>query len=155
MPRTSTRGAIAAARVEPAYRLEDQVGFLLRRAYQRASSNLIDRIGPYDLTAPQFATLARLHERGTLSQNLLGRLVAMEPANIRDVVLRLKKRRLIMTRRDPEDGRLILVSLTSAGSSLLEKLLPIEIECTARTLAGFSASEKKLLYEMLDRLAGG
>jgi DNA-binding MarR family transcriptional regulator len=155
MPRTSTRGAIAAARVESAYRLEDQVGFLLRRAYQRASSNLIDRIGPYDLTAPQFATLARLHERGTLSQNLLGRLVAMEPANIRDVVLRLKKRRLIMTRRDPEDGRLILVSLTSAGSSLLEKLLPIEIECTARTLAAFSASEKKLLYEMLDRLAGG
>jgi DNA-binding MarR family transcriptional regulator len=154
MPRTSTRVAIAAARVEPAYRLEDQVGFLLRRAYQRASSNLIDRIGPYDLTAPQFATLARLYERGTLSQNLLGRLVAMEPANIRDVVLRLKKRRLVMTRRDPEDGRLILVSLSSAGSSLVEKLLPIEIECTARTLAGFSASEKKLLYEMLDRLAG-
>jgi DNA-binding MarR family transcriptional regulator len=78
----------------------------------------------------------------------------MEPANIRDVVLRLKKRRLVMTRRDPEDGRLIRVSLTSVGSSLVEKLLPIEIACTARTLAGFSASEKKLLYEMLDRLAG-
>jgi DNA-binding MarR family transcriptional regulator len=149
----STRVAAAATRVEQAYRLEDQVGFLLRRAYQRASSNLIDRIGPYDLTAPQFATLARLYERGTLSQNLLGRLVAMEPANIRDVVLRLKKRRLIMTRRDPDDGRLILVSLSSAGSSLVEKLLPIEIACTARTLAGLSASEKKLLYELLDRLA--
>jgi DNA-binding MarR family transcriptional regulator len=154
MRKTSTRVAIAAARVEPAYRLEDQVGFLLRRAYQRASSNLIDRIGPYDLTAPQFATLARLYERGTLSQNLLGRLVAMEPANIRDVVLRLKKRRLIMTRRDPDDGRLILVSLTSAGNSLVEKLLPIEIECTARTLAVLNANERKLLYELLDRLAG-
>jgi hypothetical protein len=80
MPRTSTK---AATGVEPAYRLEDQVGFLLRRAYQRVSSNLIERIGPSDLTAPQFATLARLYERGTLSQNLLGRLVAMEPANIR------------------------------------------------------------------------
>ena len=153
MPRTSTRGAIAAARVEPAYRLEDQVGFLLRRAYQRASSNLIDRIGPYDLTAPQFATLARLYERGTLSQNLLGRLVAMEPANIRDVVLRLKKRRLVMTRRDPDDGRLILVSLTSSGMSLVEELLPIEIECTAKTLATLNANEKRLLYELLSRLA--
>jgi MarR family transcriptional regulator, lower aerobic nicotinate degradation pathway regulator len=153
MRKTSTRVATAAARVEPAYRLEDQVGFLLRRAYQRASSNLIDRIGPYDLTAPQFATLARLYERGTLSQNLLGRLVAMEPANIRDVVLRLKKRRLIVTRRDADDGRLILVSLTSAGSSLVEKLLPIEIECTAKTLAALNANERKLLYELLDRLA--
>src|SRR5258708_12623220 len=101
MPRTSTEVAAAAARVEPAYRLDDQVGFLLRRAYQRASSNLIDRIGPYDLTAPQFATLARLYERGTLSQNLLGRLVAMEPANIRNFVLRLKNRPLTMTRPPP------------------------------------------------------
>jgi len=153
MPRTSTEVAAAAARVEPAYRLDDQVGFLLRRAYQRASSNLIDRIGPYDLTAPQFATLARLYERGPLSQNLLGRLVAMEPANIRDVVLRLKKRRLIMTRRAPDDGRLILVSLTPSGMALVTKLLPIEIECTAKTLAALNANEKKLLYELLGRLA--
>jgi DNA-binding MarR family transcriptional regulator len=154
MPRTLTKAAAAAAaRAELAYRLEDQVGFLLRRAYQRASSNLIDRIGPYDLTAPQFATLARLYERGTLSQNLLGRLVAMEPANIRDVVLRLKRRRLVMTRRDPDDGRLILASLTPSGMSLVEELLPIEIECTARTLAKFNANEKTLLYDLLGRLA--
>jgi MarR family transcriptional regulator, lower aerobic nicotinate degradation pathway regulator len=144
---------VAAGRLEPAYRLEDQVGFLLRRAYQRASSNLIDRIGPYDLTAPQFATLARLYERGPLSQNLLGRLVAMEPANIRDVVLRLKKRRLVTTRRDPDDGRLIVVGLTTSGLSLVEQLLPIEIECTTKTLAGFNASEKKILYDLLGRLA--
>src|SRR5580704_9273569 len=153
MQRTSTKAAAATARAKPAYRLEDQVGFLLRRAYQRASSNLIDRIGPYDLTTPQFATLARLYERGTLSQNLLGRLVAMEPANIRDVVLRLKKRRLVATRRDPDDGRLILVSLTASGTSLVEELLPIEIECTARTLAKFNANEKTLLYDLLGRLA--
>jgi DNA-binding MarR family transcriptional regulator len=153
MPRTSTKAVLAAKRFEPAYRLEDQVGFLLRRAYQRASSNLVDRIGPHDLTAPQFATLARLYERGTLSQNLLGRLVAMEPANIRDVVLRLKKRRLVMTRRDPDDGRLILVSLTPSGRSLVEELLPIEIECTAKTLAALNANERRLLYELLGRLA--
>jgi DNA-binding MarR family transcriptional regulator len=77
----------------------------------------------------------------------------MEPANIRDVVLRLKKRRLVSTGRDPGDARLILVGLTPAGMSLIQDLLPIEIECTARTLAGFSASEKKVLYELLDRLA--
>src|ERR1700716_4207818 len=145
MLRTSTK---AATGVEPAYRLEDQVGFLLRRAYQRASSNLIERIGPSDLTAPQFATLPRLYERGTLSQNLLGRLVSMEPANIRDVVLRLKRRRLVMTRRDPDDGRLILVSLTASGLSLVEELLPIEIECTATTLAKLNANEKRILYDL-------
>jgi MarR family transcriptional regulator, lower aerobic nicotinate degradation pathway regulator len=146
MPRTSTKAA-------PAYRLEDQVGFLLRRAYQRASSNLVERIRPYDLTAPQFATLARLYQRGTLSQNFLGRLVAMEPANIRDVVLRLKRRRLVAARRAPDDGRLILISLTPSGRSLVEELIPIEIECTARTLALLNANEQRLLNELLVRLA--
>ena len=115
--------------------------------------DLIDRIGPRDLTAPQFATLARLYERGPLSQNLLGRLVAMEPANIRDVVLRLKKRRLVTTRRDPDDGRLILVGLTASGLSLVQELLPIEIECTATTLAKLNANEKRILYDLLGRLA--
>src|SRR5882757_6994764 len=161
MPRTSTKAFSSKVdtgsreQFEQGYRLEDQVGFLLRRAYLRASSNLIERIGTYDLTAPQFATLARLDERGTLSQNLLGRLVAMEPANIRDVVLRLKKRRLVTCRRDPDDGRLNLVSLTPSGMALIEELIPIEIECTALTLASFNANEKRILYEMLGRLADG
>src|SRR6202158_853222 len=153
MQRTSTKIAVTAEPVEPVYRLEDQGGFLLRRAYQRASSNLTHRIGPYDLTAPQFATLARLYERGPLSQNLLGRLVAREPANIRDVVLRLKKRRLVTTRRDPDDGRLIVVGLTASGLSLVEQLLPIEIECTAKTLAKLDTNEKRILYDLLGRLA--
>ena len=153
MRRTSTKAAAPAGRLASEYRLEDQVGFLLRRAYQRASSNLVDRIGPHDLTAPQFATLARLYERGALSQNLLGRLVAMEPANIRDVVLRLKKRGLVGTRRDPTDRRLILIDLTSAGVSLVERLLPIEIECTAKTLAPLNNDERRLLYDLLGRLA--
>jgi DNA-binding MarR family transcriptional regulator len=153
MPRTSTKIAETAKRFEQTYRLEDQVGFLLRRAYQRAASNLVERIGPHDLTAPQYATLARLYERGTLSQNLLGRLVAMEPANIRDVVLRLKKRRLVSCRRDPNDGRLNLVSLTPTGVSVIEQLIPVEIECTAFTLASFSTAERRTLYELLERLS--
>jgi DNA-binding MarR family transcriptional regulator len=161
MPKTSTKAfsskvdTASREHFEQGYRLEDQVGFLLRRAYLHASSNLVARIGPYDLTAPQFATLARLYERGTLSQNLLGRLVAMEPANIRDVVLRLKKRRLVTSRRDPDDARLNLVSLTPSGRSLIEELIPIEVECTALTLAPLNAKEKQILYDLLERLAGG
>jgi DNA-binding MarR family transcriptional regulator len=151
MPRTSTRQAAA----EESYRLDDQVGFLLRRAYQRASANLVERIAVHDLTAPQFATLARLYERGKLSQNLLGRLVVMEPANIRDVVQRLRRRRLVATERDPEDGRQILIRLTPSGLALVRKLLPVEIACTKRTLAPLAPAERLVLYDLLRRLAAG
>jgi DNA-binding MarR family transcriptional regulator len=153
MPRTSTRKTTATGRQAQSYNLEEQVGFLLRRAYQRASANLVDQIGPYDLTPPQFATLAKLYERGNLSQNLLGRLVAMEPANIRDVVLRLKRRRLVATERDPADARLVLVSLTPSGFSLTQKLLPVEMDATSKTLAPLNPSEREVLYDLLRRLA--
>lgn len=148
--RAGTNGKPAGA-----YRLEDQVGFLLRRAYQRASANLTEKIGAFELTPPQFATLARLHERGPLSQNQLGRLVAMEPANIRDVVQRLKKRGFVATERDGADGRLLVVRLTRAGAALVRRLLPVEVACTARTLAPLNPAERRVLYDLLRRLAAG
>ena len=141
----------AAARLA-IYRLEDQIGFLLRRAYQRASANLQKRINTHGLTPPQFATLARLLERGPLSQNLLGRLVFMEPANIRDVVQRLDKRGLVTTGRAAEDGRMILVCLTRKGKTLVERLIPADAECTEKTLASLDSAERKTLYELLGRL---
>lgn len=128
---------------------------MLRRAYQRAGSNLVELIGAYDLTPPQFATLARLFERREVSQNLLGRLVAMEPANIRDVVQRLKKRRLVATEHDPSDGRQILVRLTDDGLSLTVELLRMEEESTSTTLAPLSPSERTVLCDLLRRIADG
>ncbi len=152
MRKTSTRRAPPGAR-HAGYRLDDQIGFVLRCAYQRASANLLGQIGAHDLTPPQFATLARLHERGLVSQNLLGRLVAMAPANIRDVVLRLKKRDLVETQRAPDDERLILVSLTRSGAALVEALIPVEMKATARTLAALDQGERKILYELLRRIS--
>ena len=153
---TSTRPRSGSGRRRAAaYRLEDQVGFLLRRAYQRAAANLTEKIGDFDLTPPQFATLARLHERGPVSQNQLGRLVAMEPANIRDVVQRLRKRGLLATERDTGDGRLLLVRLTPAGAALVRRLKPVEVACTARTLAPLNPAERRVLYDLLRRLAAG
>jgi MarR family transcriptional regulator, lower aerobic nicotinate degradation pathway regulator len=152
MPRTSTRRQ-APRTPHDGYSLDDQVGFLLRRAYQRASANLVERIGDHRLTAPQFATLARLYERGALPQNRLGRLVVMEPANIRDVVQRLKRRRLVATERDPEDGRQLLIRLTPGGHALVQRLLPVERTATAETLAPLAPAERRVLCDLLRRLA--
>lgn len=140
---------------EAAFRLDDQIGFLLRRAYQRASANLTEQLAGHDLTAPQFATLARLYECGAVSQNRLGRLVVMEPANIRDVVQRLLKRGLVETESDPEDKRQLLVRLSAAGRTLTQDLLPLQMDSTARTLAPLEPKERRILCDLLRRLAEG
>lgn len=154
MPRTSTDlRALAGAAARDDYRLDDQIGHLLRRAYQVASANLTARLERHGLTPMQFAVLARLRERSPVSQNLLGRLVAMEPANIREMVMRLKKRGLIRAERDRADRRLILLSLTEAGAGLMERMIPLSLESTAATLRSLNARESELLRDLLRRIA--
>jgi DNA-binding MarR family transcriptional regulator len=156
MPRTSTSApAVAGPGRRDEYRLDDQIGHLLRRAYQAASANLTTRLERHALTPMQFAVLARLRERAPVSQNLLGRLVAMEPANIRDVILRLKKRGLVRAERDGADRRLILLSLSTAGAALVETLLPLSRESTAATLRPLNAREGEMLRDLLRRVAAG
>lgn len=154
MRKTSTETGIGPS-AGPGYCLDDQVGFLLRRAYQRATANLGRGIGAHDLTPPQFAVLARLHERGSVSQNLLGRLVVMEPANVRAIVQRLGKRRLVKTGRAADDRRLLLVSLTESGATLIQHLIPIELDASAATLAPLTPRERGHLCALLIKIAHG
>jgi DNA-binding MarR family transcriptional regulator len=137
---------------ERPYRLDDQVGHLLRRAYQRASGQLASRIRGYDLTPVQHATLIRLWELGPLSQNQLGRVVAMPPANIHSLVRRLEARGLV--RRDPsdKDKRLLTVSLTDEGKKLALELIPLDAASTEAALKMLNQGERDALYAILKKL---
>ena len=66
------------------YRLDDQVGFLLRVAMQRHTAIFMSRI-VRGLTQTQFAALAKLREVGPCSQNQLGRLIYLDAATTRGV----------------------------------------------------------------------
>jgi DNA-binding MarR family transcriptional regulator len=95
------------------YRLDEQVGFVMRRAMQRHLSIFGSFIA--DFTPTQFAALAKLYELGAVSQNDLGRQTAMDSATMKGVVDRLAKRDLVETRPDPDDQRRILIELSAAG----------------------------------------
>ena len=135
----------------PRYRLDDQVGFLLRRATQRHLS-IFSALIP-ELTPTQFATLARLHEAGPLSQNALGRMTAMDAATIKGVVDRLLVRGLVTTARDAGDRRRSIVSLSPEGQALYDRLVARAIEISAETLAPLSPPERAQLLDLLARIA--
>jgi DNA-binding MarR family transcriptional regulator len=133
------------------YRLQDQVGFILRKASQRHIAIFARHIG--DLTPPQFAALAKLNEIGEASQNQLGALVAMDAATIKGVIDRLKARRLVVLSEHKEDRRRLVVSLSEEGRALIEKLLPLAERITAETLAPLNARETATFRRLLAKLA--
>src|SRR3546814_9159961 len=64
------------------YRLDRQIGFLLRRAHQHASEVFQAKIGDRNLTPQQFSVLVTLLEQREIAQTPLGGLVAMDPATV-------------------------------------------------------------------------
>ena len=133
------------------YHLQEQIGFVLRKANQRHLAIFSARIG--DLTPPQFAALAKLHEVGETSQNQLGSLIAMDAATVKGVIDRLRARGLVEIGRHDADKRRLLVSLTAEGRGLIERLVPLAASITDETLAPLTRREAAMLLRLLGRIA--
>jgi DNA-binding MarR family transcriptional regulator len=135
-----------------AYVLEDQVGFILRRVHQHATDVFNDVMNGFELTATQFAALAKLHDLGPTSQNQLGRLIAMDPATMFGVAGRLVKRGLVRQSIDRSDARLVVLQLTEEGNALVEDMKARGVEVSRRTLENLSAEEAETLCRLLRKL---
>ena len=135
----------------PAYVLDNQIGYVLRRVTQRHLAIFSESI--HEVTTTQFAVLARLAEQGPLSQNHLGRETAMDAATIKGVVDRLVRQGLVETAPDPDDRRRLTVGLTDSGRTLYDGLLSTALAISSRTLDPLSPDEQAQLVELLARLA--
>ena len=153
-PRTKLRSERDRSSQDAAsgYVLEDQVGYSLRCAHQRATEMFNAVMEPFGVTPMQFAALAKLDDLGTVSQNQLGRLIAMDPATISGVVGRLVARRLVRQAVDPQDARLAVLSLTPVGKIAVAEMKAHAAEVSCRTLAPLTAAEAAAFLATLAKL---
>jgi DNA-binding MarR family transcriptional regulator len=143
-----------AADAPEAYRLEDQVGHLLRRAHQKATQIFMAELGHrFDLTPTQYAVLVKLHDAGEQSQNRLGRLTAIDPATVQGVIRRLEERRLVERAPDAADRRRALLRLTAEGAALVRAAMTAGPRVSATTLAMLAPAEQARFLDLLRKLA--
>ena len=135
-----------------AYIVENQVGFLLRRAHQRHASIFLETMAAHDLTPTQFTALIKVIELGRVTQTLLGRLTAMDPATIQGVVRRLVDRDLVSRALDPMDRRTTVLIATDAGIALAARAVVAARAITAATLAPLDDDERIQLTALLRKL---
>ena len=134
------------------YRLEEQVGFKLRKVLQKNTEIFNDVMAGFELTPMQFAILAKLDDLGTISQNQLGRHAAMDPATTFGVVGRLMKRGLIEQSADPSDARLTMLKLSSRGRRLVAQMKEIGADVSERTMAPLTEQEIRTFLHLLSKL---
>ncbi len=134
------------------YRVEEQIGYLIRRAHQRASAIFETVMRDFSVTPVQFAVMTKLHDLGPTSQNQVGRLVGVDPATMFGVARRLTARGLVRPTADESDARLVLLALTDEGNRVIEAMKSRGAEVTARTLDPLSPEEAATLVRLIARL---
>ena len=122
------------------YVLEDQVGFLLRCAHQRATEIFNAVMAEFSVTPTQFAALAKLDDLRSVSQNQLGRLTAMDPATISGVIGRLTTRGYVQAVARPQGCAPRHAGLTPAGKAAITAMKAVAAEVSRSTLEPLDAA---------------
>jgi len=134
------------------YRLHDQIGFILRRAHQHATTIFQTKMSELSLTPPQFSALVMLAQHEMVSQNQLGRLIDTDPATMQGIVKRLTDRQYIVRLPDEHHKRKINLRLTAEGNEMVIRAVGKAKLVTDETLAALSDVERKTLNDLLSKL---
>jgi len=134
------------------YAFSEQVGHLLRKAYQRHMAIFQQNVGDSQLTAVQFVTLCAVRDRGPSSLTELVKATAVDQATIRGIVERLKARDLITLEPDPEDRRKVIVTLSDAGRQRIEETVPNAARISELTMSKLNPAERVAILFLLRKL---
>jgi DNA-binding MarR family transcriptional regulator len=134
---------------EVAAAIQVSVGLLKRRLQQAQV--------PGDLSASEISALARLDRGGPMTPSALAKLERITPQSMGATLSGLERRGLVARRRDPDDGRHVVLSVTDLGLDLLRSRRSARTEQLATALSvGFSQAELASLRSaapLIERLA--
>ena len=129
--------------------LDSLPGNAIRRLQQIAVAIFLQEAEPQGVTPVQFAALQALANTPQVDQRTLSRSIGFDTSTIASVIDRLEARGLVQRSRDPGDGRVRLLSLTSPGHALLGEVVPAMHRAQARMLEPLPAAERAEFMRML------
>ncbi len=134
------------------YDIEQNVGFLLSKAYKKGFSLFREQLLPYNITPPQFSILAFLWQEDGLSQTEICERSQVDRATMVGMVDRLEDEGLVKRHAHDGDRRAYRVCLTDKGKSLKEPLCAIASNVTKEFTTRLTAKEVDTLRGLLNKL---
>jgi DNA-binding MarR family transcriptional regulator len=126
--------------------------FRLREIFVKALDKTHAQFG---LKPRMFLVLAALYRSGppyTLSPADLMRYLMWSSGGLSQLLDRMVDARLITRQADPDDGRGVLVKLSSEGERVIDAVLSAHYQAEHRLVAGLSKSELSTLATLLRKL---
>ncbi|GGE11505.1 MULTISPECIES: MarR family winged helix-turn-helix transcriptional regulator [Rhizobium] len=140
------------------YRFTGSFPYLLNRVGVRMGELFSERLHDFDVTLPMYRVLAILKQEGPQRLTDLSPMVTVELSTLSRLVTVMKKKELV-SRTRPDDGRTVSIALTPSGDALVQKLMPLAAEFEAVGVETFSEAEVawlksalKIIHTNLDKL---
>jgi DNA-binding MarR family transcriptional regulator len=141
------------------YDFSQQIGHLLRRAYQRHVAIFQQTVPESRLSAAQFVVLCSVRDSAAQSQapcevSDVVRRTAIDEASVRGIVERLKWRELLTAEHEPGDARHMRLALTDTGRALVESTIPFAQQITEQTFGDMASEDRIKLVALLRQMTG-
>jgi DNA-binding MarR family transcriptional regulator len=109
-----------------------------------------------DLSITQFAALAAIERRGSMTPRELADHEKVQPPSMTRVIAFLEERRLVERSPHPTDGRQVVLSATDAGRAVLAQARRHKEAWLSRRLEELTADEREILRRaapILDKIS--
>jgi DNA-binding MarR family transcriptional regulator len=133
--------------------LLDSSAFLLKRLGMLAKERSFQAYEDAGFTPYQHAALTVLDEGSRETQGEIADVLGYDKGQLVGILDELEERGLIERKRDPNDRRRHIVSLTPAGRRALSRLRALARKVDDDYLAPLSEDERETLHALLLRLA--
>ncbi len=115
----------------------------MRRAFVRSG---------YDITPEQWSVLMRLYEHGRMNHNELAERTLKEMSTLSRIVEILRKKELVIKKKDNKDRRVSLLILTEKGKIFCEQTIGIARQIRENSIRGIDPVEVEQVISVLNRI---
>lgn len=125
---------------------------ILNRCAHSVNKNIFPIFKAEGITESQFLVLEYLYHVGDSRIKDIIEKTFSSGGTMTVIIDNLEKRQLIERKKDPNDRRAYLISLSSKGKELIEKIFDIHVKNLESVFGVLSENEKKELRQFLKKL---
>lgn len=130
------------------HKFDDLIEFIARRFHNVGASSLENM----DITLPQFILMKLISDMGTPKMTDLANELGVTMGNTTAMSDRLIKEDYIERKNDPEDRRIVRLSLTKKGADLIKRAEKIRKENMSALLKRISIHDQEAMLKIMEKL---
>ena len=134
--------------------LEMHAFYWFSRILSRRNRALNGELRRFDLDYPRWRVMAVLNQHPGCSMQQLAEHTSVDRTTLAHTVTLMARQELLTRSARETDRRSIMLNLTPRGRNLLAHILPTVLAHSSQALSGFKATEIRLIFKLLQRMAG-